>query len=368
MNQPLLVSIIINNYNYGRFLSQAIDSALRQTYSPIEIIVVDDGSTDNSRAIIAAYNDRVIPLLKENRGQASAFNAGFACSQGEVIIFLDADDVLLPTIAERVAAVFKTNPEVAKVQYRLEVIEASGAPTGLVRPPWQRPMPNGDLRQQVLTFPDDVTWQPTSGNAFAARILRHIFPMPEDVYRICADYYLSNLSPLLGIVVSLEEVGAYYRVHGTNNHDSSTMDLNQTREIITRTLHTHGYIKTLADSLDLIGFPAEAADVPAITFLAHRIVSLKLDPARHPIKEDKLLPLFARGVSASFGRFDLSWPAKCLYSLWFAVLLFVPGPAVRWLAQKFLYSETRGRVGKVVSLLQRMNAATQSKEPAQYGS
>jgi len=81
VNQPL-VSIIINNYNYARFLRDAIDSALNQTYDRTETIVVDDGSTDNSREIIAGYGDRIIPVLKENGGQNSAFDAGFAASAG----------------------------------------------------------------------------------------------------------------------------------------------------------------------------------------------------------------------------------------------------------------------------------------------
>ncbi len=73
-----LVSILINNYNYGRFLSKAIDSALNQEYQNIEVIVVDDGSTDDSRKIIESYGERIKPVLKENGGQASAFNAGFS--------------------------------------------------------------------------------------------------------------------------------------------------------------------------------------------------------------------------------------------------------------------------------------------------
>lgn len=336
MHRPLRVSIILNNYNYGRFLGQAIDSALRQTYHPVEVIVVDDGSTDDSRALMASYGETVTCVLKENGGQASALNAGFERSRGEVVIFLDADDALLPHIVERVVAVFRACPQVVKVQYRLEEMQASGAPTGRVRPPWGRAMPAGDLRAQVLAFPDDIPWQPTSGNAFAAGVLRQIFPVPEQDYRLCADYYLSNLSPLFGDAFSLDEVGGYYRVHGENYHFSSTYDLEQARQIIHRTLQTHQYIRKFTRTLGLGGFPEEAAGVPAVTFLAHRIVSLKLDPQRHPLEEDRLLPLFARGVRASFGRFDRSWFIRCLYASWFAAVLAAPRPGVRWLAGKFL--------------------------------
>ena len=85
MNEPRLASIIIDNYNYGRFLKDAIESALNQTYPNREVIVVDDGSTDNSREVIASYTDRIIPVLKDNGGHASAFNAGVLVSRGEVI-------------------------------------------------------------------------------------------------------------------------------------------------------------------------------------------------------------------------------------------------------------------------------------------
>src|SRR6476646_282737 len=96
MKTEPLVSILINNYNYERFLKDAIDSALNQTYSKIEVIVVDDGSTDNSRSVIESYQDKVTAIFKENGGQASAFNTGFEASQGEIICFLDADDMFQP--------------------------------------------------------------------------------------------------------------------------------------------------------------------------------------------------------------------------------------------------------------------------------
>jgi len=121
-----LVSVLINHYNYGQFLDAAIASALNQTYPYTQVIVVDDGSTNCSRKIIASYGDRIISVLKENGGQASAFNAGFAMSQGEIIIFLDSDDVLLPGIGQQVVEVFQQQPEIVKVQYQLQVIDGEG--------------------------------------------------------------------------------------------------------------------------------------------------------------------------------------------------------------------------------------------------
>src|SRR6266508_2917548 len=146
-NNDRLVSIIVNNYNYGSFLRDAIDSVLQQTYAFIEVIVVDDGSTDNSREIIHSYGDRIRLIFKENGGQASAFNAGLAQSRGEVIIFLDSDDMLLPDIVARVANVFDANPDVAKVMYRMEFIDTMGVRTNLVQPSSHLPMRSGDLRR-----------------------------------------------------------------------------------------------------------------------------------------------------------------------------------------------------------------------------
>ncbi|HEX3723208.1 MAG TPA: glycosyltransferase, partial [Nitrolancea sp.] len=125
---PSIVSIIINNFNYDRFLKDAIESALNQSYEHTEVIVVDDGSTDTSREIISSYADRVVPVFKENGGQASAFNVGFAHSHGDIVIFLDSDDRLLPHIAAEVVRVFESEPRSAKVQYRLDMIDATGNP------------------------------------------------------------------------------------------------------------------------------------------------------------------------------------------------------------------------------------------------
>jgi glycosyltransferase involved in cell wall biosynthesis len=123
MNDQPLVSIIINNYNYGCFVGEAIESALNQTYSHLEVIVVDDGSTDNSREIIANYKDKIIPILKENEGQSSAFNSGFATAKGDIICFLDADDIALGEKVSEVVKVFQANPEIGWCFHSLKVTD-----------------------------------------------------------------------------------------------------------------------------------------------------------------------------------------------------------------------------------------------------
>ena len=86
------ISVIIPTYNYARFLAEAIDSALGQSYAPLEIIVVDDGSTDATSEVLAAYGDRIRVLRQKNQGVAMARNAGIAAARGDYLAFLDSDD------------------------------------------------------------------------------------------------------------------------------------------------------------------------------------------------------------------------------------------------------------------------------------
>ena len=119
------VSVLINNFNYARFLAQSIDSGLAQTYPHTEVVVVDDASHDGSAALIHGYGDRVVPVLQDrNGGQGAAVNAGFARSRGDIVIFLDADDYLYPHAAERVVASWRGG--LGKLQYRLDLVDVAG--------------------------------------------------------------------------------------------------------------------------------------------------------------------------------------------------------------------------------------------------
>jgi len=98
------VSLVIATFNHARVLAEAIDSALSQTLDPVDVVVVDDGSTDDTPAVLARYDARIRVLRQPNRGLAAARNAGLAATRGTYVAFLDADDVLAPAkLAEQVA-------------------------------------------------------------------------------------------------------------------------------------------------------------------------------------------------------------------------------------------------------------------------
>lgn len=204
-------SIVITCYNYERYLRECIDSALNQTYPDTEIIVVDDGSTDSSRDIIASYGDRIVPVLKTNGGMGSAFNAGFAASRGRVIIFLDADDTLFPRAVES-AMNFFVDPGVAKLHWPLATVDELGQRTGQFYP--SEPLPGGDLKQCVIEGGENgYLWPMTSGNAWSRSFLERLFPMPEREYRTSGESYLATLAPAFGLVErTLEPLGTY-RMH-----------------------------------------------------------------------------------------------------------------------------------------------------------
>ncbi|MDP3175513.1 MAG: glycosyltransferase family A protein [Phenylobacterium sp.] len=220
MAQPF-ISVVVNNYNYEAYLGAAIDSVLAQSYCSFECIVVDDGSTDASRDIIADYGDAIHPLFKANEGQTSAINAGYRASRGDLLCFLDADDLLAAGALQCIAEVFAQSGCV-KAHWPMLVIDGLGRATGRREPPFA--LPSGDLRYDILRGgPSAAFHPPTSGNAFARRLLEAALPLPEIEHEhrlgsASADGFLSMLAPLYGTVTAIGEPQSYYRVHGSNDY------------------------------------------------------------------------------------------------------------------------------------------------------
>jgi len=346
------IDVIVNNYDYGPFLRAAVDSALAQTYAGVRVLVVDDGSTDDSRAIIESYGPEIVSVLKENAGQASAFNAGLHASTSDIVLFLDADDVLRPDICAKVAGAFAADPDVARVQYRMEVIDQQGNSTGVVKPPGYVRLPSGDLRRHAVAFPFDVPWMATSGNAFSAKALRKIAPVPEDDFRILADWYLVHMTTLLGTIVSLDVVGAYRRVHTRNLHEVSepTLDLDQVRGSINAAAGVTPYLRELAEEL---GLSNGRATTGAVSEIGNRLIYLRLGPKGDRLPGDTRVGLVRRGISASLGRFDVAPPMRIVFIGWLLAEAFAPQRIARRLAELFVFPERRSRLSPVLASLRR---------------
>jgi Glycosyl transferase family 2 len=214
IKQPL-VSVIIANYNYAKYLTATIDSVLNQTYPKIEIIVVDDGSTDNSKEVIMGYGNCLIPVFKENGGQASGFNAGFAVSQGELVCFLDADDLWLPSKVEAMVQASLVNPEAGMIYHKMQWIDGEGVPYGK---PWPFTLWQGKITDRVVCSGGWWRHPPTSGLCCTRSFLAQVMPIPKEEYRLAADAYIASLAPLLGEIVGIDQALALYRIHGANDH------------------------------------------------------------------------------------------------------------------------------------------------------
>lgn len=218
MDLPL-VSILINNYNYSTYLNESINSALEQTYSNLEIIVVDDGSQDNSAEIIHSYReDQILPIFKENGGQASAFNAGFEASSGEIICFLDADDFFYSKKISQVINVFFENPDIGWLFHQLSYVDANSQILEIENPAghidqteivnFQKSLKRGKRLTRALPA--------TSGLCFSRNILQKILPMPCSGNVTISDNYLKYAALALSSGILLAEHLAAQRIHGQN--------------------------------------------------------------------------------------------------------------------------------------------------------
>jgi glycosyltransferase involved in cell wall biosynthesis len=346
-----LVSIVVNNYNYSQFLSRSIGSALAQTYPHVEVVVVDDASTDGSQDIILAFGQRVTPVLKElNAGHGAAFNSGFAASRGEIVFFLDADDYLYPRAVE--VAIREFAPGVAKVQYRLDLIDGAGRIMDSFPPPEVK-FDDGDVVPLLLSM-GRYEGTVTAGNAFSRHALDAILPMPQERFRQGADGYVCTLAPLFGTVRSLEDrLGAYVQ-HGAN-HSYFGNELQ--KRVRWRLAHDAARYEALSAKAAELGLHVNSEPGLCDPFhLENRVASLCLDPANHPMPADSRLTLALRGAWAVLRRSRLPRRRRAVLAAWFLCLGILPRWAAANLAAWRL--ERASRPPGVGRLVRRIRAAT----------
>lgn len=344
------VDVIINNYQYARYLPRAIDSALAQTHPSTNVIVVDDGSTDGSRDIIASYGDRIEAVLKPNGGQASAVNAGMTRSAGDAVIFLDADDELEPEAASRVAAAFAARPDLARVHFRLGVMDGDGAMTDELKPPARLALADGDLREATLSCPFDAAWLPTSGNAFRAEPLRRVLPVPEGEYRLCADWYLVHVSSLLGPVGAIDQPLGRYRVHAANGFTRSDglLDLAHVADTARFAAITRRH---LVDVAHREGLTADLPSMASMCDVANRAILARL--STDGSGADSRRRLLGLGIRACRARRDVGITMKAMFISWLALTLVAPRRLARRLGTLFLLPESRPALDDLLGSLHR---------------
>jgi glycosyltransferase involved in cell wall biosynthesis len=149
MTAPL-ISVIIPTYNSAPYLPEALDSVLAQTYTPIEVLVIDDGSTDNTTAIMARYGDQAVFIRQARSGPSGARNKGIAEAKGAYIAFLDADDTWLPSKLKKQLMALQQDPEAALVYSRsVDFQNRTGKEIGV----YPRKMHSGMLFDLLLTAP-----------------------------------------------------------------------------------------------------------------------------------------------------------------------------------------------------------------------
>lgn len=316
-----LISVVITCYNYAKYVAGAIDCVLAQSYPSKEVIVVNDGSTDESLSIITRYAARVRIIDQVNLGSSAAYNHGFAAATGEIVIFLDADDLLCPGALERVARAW--SPACAKVQYDAIVIDADGKDLG-------RKLCNFDASYDAArvrgSFRRTGTyrWPVTVGNAYSYWFAKQLFPLAKGHY---PDGTLNTAAPVYGDVITIPAALGCYRIHGQNLWSSGGSDL---ARLPWRIEHRRAEIAIMRRHAERHGvrLPAGTALDHEIAFINYRLMARTLGLQYPGAAEDSTLRLLKRACATlAAERYPLK--LSLAHCLWFAGLSVSPPPAAR---------------------------------------
>ena len=350
----MLLSVVIPNYNYAEFLAAAIESALGLDWSEREVIVVDDGSTDGSRAVIERYRGQVTALFQEHAGQRAACNAGFARSRGDDVIFLDADDLLDRSLMRELEQVWR--PGVSKLQVQMRIIDAAGQPTGALLPQYDvLPTPE-QIRTWALTAGAYPT-PPGSGNVYARSFLERIFPLHgEDP---ASDSYCLAAAPFFGDVITVAKPLVCYRVHGRNAGAMSDLQASRfTRELV-RAQWRFRYGQQLARSAGLV--LEDSVFNKSLSMLPYRLASLRLAPGQHPLCGDSLAAVALDFVSAFFVEQGRGLRSRGALLAWAALVAVAPRRlAERLVLWRFASSSRPATLRRALRLLHILRSAPAS--------
>ena len=337
------VSVIISCFNYERYVGQCVRSVLEQTAAPLEVIVVDDGSTDGSAAVLAAFGDRIRVLQQENRGQVAALHRGFAESRGEVIVFLDSDDVMRPEALDQIARAWR--PGCTKVQFELEVIDGEGAAIGRRFCNYVEPYGAEEVRRDFALFGTYV-WPVLSGNAYSRWFVERLFPLPDELF---VDGALNTLAPLYGDVHVITRSLGCYRLHASN-YSYHGVGANSIGQRFARQVQIRwNEVRLLREHAAASGRELPPGNIldRELTFVNYRLMLKRLGQDYDGAAADSALGLWLAGIATLVKR-PLAARLKIAHAAWLSALLCSP----RWLSRRLILLRFRRSAAR--QLIRRM--------------
>ncbi len=287
------LSIIIANHNCCEFIGAAIASALAVDWLDKEVIVVDDASTDDSKKVIDGFGRGVAAYFRPKSHQLGAHMFGFGKSTGDVVILLDADDLLEPEIMREVASVWR--PGVSKVQYRMNLIDAAGAQLGSAIPQFP-PKDNPEKLRRVFLHTMAYTTPPGTGNAYSRDFARNAYATAPSTMR-WSDDVLLTLAPILGDVLTIRKPLARYRIHDANDGALRSLDAAKFRNRLEQDLEKARLFRSVSQGLSL-PVPRDPLG-HSLGHLQYRLASYLIEPSTHPFPGDTMPNLVRRIVCSA---------------------------------------------------------------------
>lgn len=217
-------SVLIATYNQAEYVIETLDTVAAQTFRDFELVLVNDGSTDDTEARVRGWIERldrgpeggITFVTTANGGQSAAFEHGIGLCRGRFVAFLDSDDRWLPRKLEAVAAVIEVDASAGMIVHPLHVIDAAGRRTGDVRPMGAK-LSEGDLREQIRRTTRHVP-PATTGIVIRRDVLDDLLPFPTKQFRADADAYLTFGASLHTPVKVVNEPLGEYRMHSAGHY------------------------------------------------------------------------------------------------------------------------------------------------------
>lgn len=315
------ISVVIPCFNYERYVGQAIECALGQTYANKEVVVVNDGSSDDSLEVISRYLARITLVDQHNQGSIAAYSNGFARTTGDVVIFLDADDLLEPDALTRVAAAW--SPACAKVQYDLRIIDGEGRDLGRRFCNFGTGYDAARVRA-AFRLTGTYRWPVTAGNAYSRWFVEALLPLHIDHG---PDGALNTVAPVYGDVVTIAEALGAYRIHGANMWTSDGADPSRLPYRIRHRRSEEALMRRHAAARG-VSVPTSSLLDHELAFINYRLLAHKLGLDYEGHDRDSISALLKRAVR-TIGHERLPLGVSLAHLVWFTALALAPKPAAQ---------------------------------------